>query len=94
MAKHIPGPWEVCRNPTNEYWFAGRTIGAADPGDARRICDLPVLAHPDQNEANGRLICAAPDLLWALQSLLIAQTDAEEHAAIILANDAIAKATS
>jgi len=64
--KYIPGPWEVCKEPPNDKWFEGITIGAASPNDARRICDLTPLAPPELRKANGALICAAPDLYEAL----------------------------
>lgn len=67
---HTPGPWAVCTVAPNPYWFVGRSIGAANPNDGRRICDLPVLASNDMNVANGRLIAAAPELLYAAKRAL------------------------
>jgi hypothetical protein len=40
LASAVPVPWAICREPPNEYWFAGATIGAKSPSDARRICDV------------------------------------------------------
>ena len=62
MRTFTPGPWTVCSEHVNDYWHIGLTIGSAAPGDARRICDLANF-DPPMREANGRLICAAPDLL-------------------------------
>ena len=38
----LPHKWEVCKEPSNPHWFAGRTIGASDLGDGRRIGDVSV----------------------------------------------------
>lgn len=40
-----------------------------EEGDARSICELPFAHHDDENEANARLIAAAPDLLEALKRM-------------------------
>lgn len=77
MSGHTPGPWAVCTQQPegNPYWLVGLTIGAADPGDARKVCtvhdwgiDWPVgTVQHDMTAANARLIAAAPDLLEACQ---------------------------
>lgn len=64
---HTPGPWKVCEVALNDYWIVGSTIGAADPRDGRRICDVAILNN--DKEANARLIAAAPELLEALTYL-------------------------
>ena len=72
--KHTPGPWTVSNGP--QVWFHGR--GALD---SPRICTLQNAATPvaqidlETIAANARLIAAAPELLAALQSLLL-QTEA------------------
>lgn len=76
MDKFVPGPWEVCKEPANEYWHSGVTIGAAKDSDARRVCDVwtggakgddisPIYA------ANARLIAASPILLQAARFALL-----------------------
>lgn len=98
MTEFTPGPWEVCMSPPNEYWFAGVTIGAADPGDARRICDVNTMGargddiHP-MHQANARLIAAAPDLLRALRGILSMVPFHHSHRGVEREGlDAIAKA--
>lgn len=63
-SKPTPGPWQVCMVPANEHWFAGITIGSADPSDGRRICDVFTAgAAGDEvsqmHVANARLIAEA-----------------------------------
>lgn len=74
VMQHTPGPWAVCIDPPNAHWHSGLTIGAADPKDARRVCDVTSFESPpalgSMAAANARLIAAAPDLLNALRSLL------------------------
>lgn len=36
------GTWKVTDEPPNAYWVKGSTIGASDPKDARRICDVAI----------------------------------------------------
>ncbi len=76
MSGHTPGPWEVCSVPANDYWQSGVTIGAADPEDARRVCDVFTCGATgddihSMHKANARLIAAAPDLL----DLIVAMQD-------------------
>lgn len=103
-AGHTPGPWAVCVTPPNPQWYAGLTIGATDPRNPRRVCDLTPLASDEINAANGALIAAAPELLAALQGFLdmyIAAAnsgdwgnwDPEEDDEVIAARAAILKAT-
>ncbi len=60
MSKHTPGPWTFRQAGANWRVYAsdGRSF---DAGDA--------LYHPE-NEANARLIAAAPELLRALEDLV------------------------
>jgi hypothetical protein len=55
-SKHTPGPWTAL--PDKEGW----TIQSGQ----YRVCEVPNVNHFPQNEANARLIAAAPDLLEAL----------------------------
>ena len=88
-AQHTPGPWKVKAHSTAV--LAGR----------KQICShvnaasvLPVNMVEDQKiaNANARLIAAAPDLLEALQHLMVAHGEQLDYA-FQQAQDAIAKAT-
>lgn len=71
--KHTPGPWRVkegtyFRNPDegNNELVSYLWVGAGRIGD-----EMPVLSkHLVENEANSRLIAAAPDLLQTLKDLI------------------------
>jgi hypothetical protein len=53
--KHTPGPWTIEKSEFGDHWVR-------QPGIAGfSIC---LIGHPEQ-EANARLIAAAPDLLFA-----------------------------
>ena len=73
MAEHTKGPWrvEACKSRGDEY----RYVRTDDPR-LRVICRVP-LDHIDgrEDEANARLIAAAPELLEALEDLAL-QADA------------------
>ena len=58
MSKHTPGPWEIAKGKT---YCAIRT-------DDRVIADMRLVGL-HYNDANARLIAAAPDLLEAMQAL-------------------------
>ena len=89
-AKHTPGPW---KQNGNTVW----EDGTKDRGHIA-VCRLRVGTHvPEfQNEANARLIAAAPDLLAVLEKVLAAYEAAREpgHGTILIAEAraAIAKA--
>lgn len=93
---HTPGPWTI-RHGTNI--FAART----DVGHEGCICNTGSHGsnHQDcgpENEANARLIAAAPDMLEALeQALQWIEVDETTHGrkfgAGNVAREAIAKAT-
>ena len=80
--QHTPGPWEL-RRSVRGYWFIDHEQG----GEGYTLTKL------DCNEADARLIAAAPDLLAALEELLNALPSATSHPAIKAARAAIAKAT-
>lgn len=61
-AKFTPGPWDVDYGPHASrfnIFGPGRHVGTFYPGSFKR---------GEENEANARLIAAAPDLLEALES--------------------------
>lgn len=69
MTKHLTEtPWELCRAPPNDLWYAGRTIGLAIPG-GQRICDLPVHMPESEREAVAELICSAQAMRKKLSNL-------------------------
>lgn len=84
MAEHTPGPWTVQDNLDlcGEFWISAKhhdglrvSIAAVRPG-----CDEA--NEIGCNEANARLIAAAPELLDALERLLnVCSThpSSEEH---------------
>jgi L-alanine-DL-glutamate epimerase-like enolase superfamily enzyme len=99
--QHTPGPW-IGAGPSFGDQFPRYTteITTEDEryGDGHiQICELPFHHHDEENEANARLIAAAPDLLEALKDIVefwdsIVPTDAVNQMHIN-ARAAIAKAT-
>jgi hypothetical protein len=74
VSKHTPGPWTMSR-PMGTGHLEGREPWFWVSAD--RTLHLQVTACPDgfvagENEANARLIAAAPELLEALQLALSA----------------------
>ena len=83
--KHTPGPWNQL-----EHWASITT------NDGYAICDMALTYSSLSNEeleANARLIAAAPDLLEALQFLMVASGE-QLTTAFEQAQEAIAKATN
>ncbi len=94
MIKHTPGPWHIEGQDIvddNRLWLITRTISTDDEAIAA------------VDEANARLIAAAPDLLAALKQLVTdygdclmsdvpGPTDADGLAVFAAARAAIAKA--
>lgn len=83
--RHTPGPWHLSRHPYDRNYM--RITCGNDPAKddtLRGYC----------GEANARLIAAAPDLLAALERLLLSGDvrDAAEKSALTQARAAIAKA--
>ena len=72
-AKHTPGPWigagPSFGDPLPRYTTEIVTEWEDEDGEALSICSLPFRHHDDENEANARLIAAAPELLEALKEL-------------------------
>jgi hypothetical protein len=88
---HTPGPWRKCGGATPPYTAVHSSRGyivfvMADAGTVEhgKPIDAPSM---DEQQANARLIAAAPDLLDALQSLLIYLTSEEDALNYAAAND-------
>ena len=99
MSKHTPGPWVVVGSRTK--YVEARLVGSLMQEVAACGPTLADEGYGQQQEANARLIAAAPDLLEALQDIAeywnqdqneAAMADACWHA-IHTARAAIAKAT-
>jgi len=93
MNKHTPGPWFTSR-PHQTIYIEARIGG----GMLQEVGAIgPTEGGPRQQEANARLIAAAPELLEALQGLLAGEeiaTSLEDYAAASeKARAAISKAT-
>lgn len=63
MSTHTPGPWDYHMADGAEVAHIAIFSTEADGSEDERICDV-------YDEANVSLICAAPDLLAALEELL------------------------
>lgn len=72
MSKHTPGPWigagPSFGDPLPRYTTV--IVTEWEESDNLVICELPFNHHDDENEANARLIAAAPELLEALKALI------------------------
>lgn len=92
MSKHTPGPWigagPSFGDPLPRYTTEIVTEWEGDEGDVISICEMPFHHHDDENEANARLIAAAPDLLEACKAAL-----SDDQPYIEKCRAAIAKAT-
>jgi len=82
MEKYTPGPWDG-----NGFYAPNFVHGAIDPTSVRYVwsdkahCDVAWIANcvsEEEQEANARLMAAAPDLLDALCSALPFVEDAAE----------------
>lgn len=65
MSKHTPGPWHRNVKPATKY----NTVWSGRNKHVARVVVEGL--DPEEVEANIRLIAAAPDLLEALQTLLV-----------------------
>lgn len=100
MSAHTPTPWRIATRDSSEGFFiVEQNGGERDDGDRSSYRVAHVIDYNDraENEANARLIAAAPELLAALREtlrVLEACTTAEYSKAIKDdAHAAIAKAT-
>jgi len=95
MSKHTPGPWSTHPMASCGVWAVNGIHVAATGGDMADDAD------PDEQEANAKLIAAAPDLYVALQQILNEYVNVREwnnwdvdgDEAVIAARAALAKAT-
>ena len=95
QATHTPGPWTAVANRPDED---GGKLDRVRSADGHLVAGIPAYEHDQAEEdANARLIAAAPELLAALEGLLaqyrltrpqIFGTDGHEQTALA----AIAKA--
>jgi hypothetical protein len=69
--KHTPGPWYVdpIRISPSATIHIRSNAYAEIPGEFMPIADVRAGVHVGEDEANARLIAAAPELLAALKSL-------------------------
>lgn len=93
LSTHTPGPWNV--EPAVPGEASGVHVFAANPAGCSEDGDLVTIADFIENDANARLIAAAPDLLKACR-VLLAIYDAElggiGHPGVREARATIAKA--
>lgn len=88
--KGTPGPWETCRNNVHTGRIA--TIHHCFGNDWVEVWSLDWPDTEEKQEANAKLIAAAPDLLEALQDALHAYDKHGEHPEWDFARAAISKA--
>jgi hypothetical protein len=90
MSKHTPGPWD------DGHHYQGQLAIQADNGRLVALCGRLALDEAQlENQANARLIAAAPELMEALSLLVAGIEDSVSPTFVPLAKarDAIAKAT-
>lgn len=99
-AKHTPGPWHVKSDPFH-FDTLSSIVGGEKRGDGKRFpshelnAEVGGFADFEIQEANARLIAAAPDLLEALEEAekCLAESEySEDGYARKLVRAAIAKA--
>jgi hypothetical protein len=101
-ATHTPGPWNVGVQHLSLFIVAGRAPSSVDVEawhDAPRVAVAKVMrpssedALPIHEEANARLLAAAPEMYQALLAMVIlAKSGAEPVSVLAQAEAAIAKA--
>ena len=97
-SEHTPGPWVVLPDPSDLF---GAQVGTAD-GKVIAVIVYPyeTTGWGPEDEANGRLIAAAPDLLQSLETIVAGLRSGMwdegsgefELGELLLAESAIAKA--
>ena len=79
--EHTPGPWDY--DPTGDDKRICVGIGLVDGPNGYDVAEVySDDCDPDEALANARLIAAAPDLLEALEGLLVFAEDAETKALV------------
>jgi hypothetical protein len=73
--KHTAGNWEICAETETQIFIASTKAGArSEQGKGSYICQIKQerehFGINEQDRANAQLICAAPELLEALETLL------------------------
>lgn len=93
--QHTPGPWHKGIGNGEGFVFSdsGRTRLEEGGTTLYSVAQVNRGWNDLEDEANARLISAAPELLAALEGLLNALPSATTHPAIKAARAAIAKAT-
>ncbi len=72
VSKHTQGPWEACHDADGDYViFAGEGVN-------HKIIAITNL-DSETDEANAGLIAAAPDLLEALERIILAEFGSLKH---------------
>jgi hypothetical protein len=110
MNNHTPGPWHAAtadewRTASGEHAQWGRfdiSAGSNDPAaeDYYRVASVSNVNNSGQNQANAKLIAAAPDMLEALRKAVVLlagvcvhSPELEPHEIYEAVSAAIAKAT-
>jgi hypothetical protein len=65
---HTPGPWTYCYSPYTAQ--DGHEIPAFEVHGDEKVCDTNEDRPAGEQEANARLIAAAPDLLEAAEKVI------------------------
>lgn len=95
MSGHTPGPWRLCRRV-----FDGNTeafhIAGPEYGSGRPVCETPYFGasaakNPEEQDANGRLIAAAPEMYEAIVAWLAAEETLEKDGGLRMEQEARAK---
>jgi hypothetical protein len=85
---HTPGPWTYQYSPYTSQ--DGHEIPAFEVhSDSVKVCDTNEDRPPIEQEANARLIAAAPDLLEAAEKVVAAWESGDLAAAVRQLNGAI-----
>jgi hypothetical protein len=93
MSQYTPGPWDIYRGSDT-----GSVIAVCEGTERMMVCDFRLCQRSkDENEANARLIAAAPDLLGLAVQVAKEYSDASDWKDAIgklqkMARSAIAKA--
>lgn len=89
-AKWTPGPWETDRNNVHSGQIA--TIHGCTGGDWVEVWSPNWPESEEEQEANARLIAAAPELAESLRELVDILDNEDERAWFSMTKDALDKA--